>query len=75
MDQNTNDQNATNPPAEPAYSAPMQEQTQEKPVEEIVLPEQPTEDDNDAFDDEVGTAEDVQADFDAEETNPKEASS
>lgn len=51
-----------NPPAEPAYSAPK--------TEEVVLPEEPAEDD--AFDEEVGTAEDVQADFDAEEQNAKD---
>lgn len=55
----------TNPPAEPAYSAP-------KP-DEIVLPVEPEEADE-PFDDEVGTAEDIQADFDTEETNPKEVS-
>jgi hypothetical protein len=60
-----------NPPAEPAYSAPTPEAPK---TDEIVLPAEPEEHDDEPFDDEVGTAEDIQADFDTEETNAKEVS-
>lgn len=56
--------NEPNPPAEPAYSAP---------TPEVVLPEEPVELDDELFDEEVGTAEDIEADFDTEETNAKES--
>lgn len=58
------DLNEPNPPAEPAYSAPTPEAPKE---DEIVLPEEPVELDDELFDEEVGTAEDIQADFDTEE--------
>jgi hypothetical protein len=52
----------TNEANEPAYTPPA--------TEEIVLPEEVNE--PDVFDDEVGTAEDIEADFDTPETNAKE---
>ena len=54
---------------EPAYTPPAPDVP-----EEIVLPVEPIELDDELFDDEVGTAEDIQADFDTEETNAKEVS-
>jgi hypothetical protein len=71
VEENIMDLNEPNPPAEPAYSAPTPE---EPKVGEIVLPEEPEEHDDEPFDEEVGTAEDIQADFDTEETNAKEVS-
>jgi hypothetical protein len=52
-----------NPPAEPAYSAPKQE--------DIVLPEE--NDEPDVFDEEAGVGDDLDGDFDAEEQNAKES--
>lgn len=54
----------TNPPSEPAYSAPK--------AEEIVLPKETNE--PDVFDEEAGVDDELAdlADFDAEETNAKE---
>lgn len=56
----------TNPPAEPAYSAPQ--------PEEIVLPKE--NDEPDVFDEEAGVDDELAdlADFDTDETNPKEVS-
>jgi hypothetical protein len=66
-----NKNNEPNPPAEPAYSAPMS-QPVEPEEQKFVLPEEPEEHNDETFDEEVGTSEDVEADFDTEETNAKE---
>lgn len=76
--------NTPNPPAEPAYSAPQPEVVEApapegsekvEPTEQVPSEgDQPEEHDHneDVYDTEVGTAEDIQADFDTEEVDEED---